>query len=594
MDWQEKWGVCYNKNRIRKNILWNKKCMVNGVKNVLQRRLLGYFLLISLVPTFLFLGCYLYSTQRQMQRQMQNERRILLEHAAEKIGSRITQVNEFVSWTVRDETIRSLMYRSSEQAAIYDETSHAAAQILREQFSYRPITRYMLAFILMGDNGIDLRAGTEGYLIDEAQIRFAMEHEQKSTQWDGITRNLTTLTENTMVIPYYRHITNESTGQSLGDLLILFSPDLFADELTEILLLDDEHLGLYNEKGELLFSAGTEPASEEQTKLLSVDIPSTGWKLQQKPETALGQQVWTLISAGCLFVAVVAGFLVALSVFLSKNISLPIERLTAHIRRLSSGDFTHTVTMVRGSSEIDEVDRRLQDMGDDIQRLLHQQEEKQRLELYMLQSQINPHFLYNTLNSIRLMATLQGKNSIAEMIEALGRLLRANLAGSEEMIPLREEIGLLESYLYIQDTRLKGKLCIEMQVPQELMECSVLKFVLQPLAENAILHGIGSRPTGGTLRIMAEKQEDVLLLSVADDGCGIAEEKAVELRKKLSIADAEAIPNGSHGMALRNVQTRIQLRWGKQYGLSFDTKLGMGTVMRLALPLLRREQEEED
>lgn len=568
--------------------------MVNGVKNVLQRRLLGYFLLISLVPTFLFLGCYLYSTQRQMQRQMQNERRILLEHAAEKIGSRITQVNEFVSWTVRDETIRSLMYRSSEQAAIYDETSHAAAQILREQFSYRPITRYMLAFILMGDNGIDLRAGTEGYLIDEAQILFAMEHEQKSPQWDGITRNLTTLTENTMVIPYYRHITNESTGQSLGDLLILFSPDLFADELTEILLLDDEHLGLYNEKGELLFSAGTEPASEEQTKLLSVDIPSTGWKLQQKPETALGQQIWTLISAGCLFVAVVAGFLVALSVFLSKNISLPIERLTAHIRRLSSGDFTHTVTMVRGSSEIDEVDRRLQDMGDDIQRLLHQQEEKQRLELYMLQSQINPHFLYNTLNSIRLMATLQGKNSIAEMIEALGRLLRANLAGSEEMIPLREEIGLLESYLYIQDTRLKGKLCIEMQVPQEMMECSVLKFVLQPLAENAILHGIGSRPTGGTLRIMAEKQEDVLLLSVADDGCGIVEEKAVELRKKLSIADAEAIPNGSHGMALRNVQTRIQLRWGKQYGLSFDTKLGMGTVMRLALPLLRREQEEED
>ena len=560
--------------------------MVNGMKNMLQRRLLGYFLLISLVPTFLFLGCYLYSTQRQMQRQMQNERRILLEHAAEKIGSRITQVNEFVSWTVRDETIRSLMYRSSEQAAIYDETSHAAAQILREQFSYRPITRYMLAFILMGDNGIDLRAGTEGYLIDVAQIRFAMEHEQKSPQWDGITRNLTTLTENTMVIPYYRHITNESTGQSLGD--------LFADELTEILLLDDEHLGLYNEKGELLFSAGTEPASEEQTKLLSVDIPSTGWKLQQKPETALGQQIWTLISAGCLFVAVVAGFLVALSVFLSKNISLPIERLTAHIRRLSSGDFTHTVTTVRGSSEIDEVDRRLQDMGDDIQRLLHQQEEKQRLELYMLQSQINPHFLYNTLNSIRLMATLQGKNSIAEMIEALGRLLRANLAGSEEMIPLREELGLLESYLYIQDTRLKGKLCVEMQVPQELMECSVLKFVLQPLAENAILHGIGSRPTGGTLRIMAEKQEGVLLLSVADDGCGIAEEKAVELRKKLSIADAEAIPNGSHGMALRNVQTRIQLRWGKQYGLSFDTKLGMGTVMRLALPLLRREQEEED
>ena len=79
------------------------------------------------------------------------------------------------------------------------------------------------------------------------------------------------------------------------------------------------------------------------------------------------------------------------------------------------------------------------------------------------------------------------------------------------MIPLREEIGLLESYLYIQDTRLKGKLCIEMQVPQEMMECSVLKLYFNRLQKIAILHGIGSRPTGGTLRIMAEKQEDVLL-----------------------------------------------------------------------------------
>lgn len=562
--------------------------MVNGVKNVLQRRLLGYFLLISLVPTFLFLGCYLYSTQRQMQRQMQNERRILLEHAAEKIGSRITQVNEFVSWTVRDETIRSLMYRSSEQAAIYDETSHAAAQILREQFSYRPITRYMLAFILMGDNGIDLRAGTEGYLIDEAQIRFAMEHEQKSPQWDGITRNLTTLTENTMVIPYYRHITNESTGQSLGDLLILFSPDLFADELTEILLLDDEHLGLYNEKGEVLFSAGTEPASEEQTKLLSVDIPSTGWKLQQKPETALGQQIWTLISAGCLFVAVVAGFLVALSVFLSKNISLPIERLTAHIRRLSSGDFTHTVTTVRGSSEIDEVDRRLQDMGDDIQRLLHQQEEKQRLELYMLQSQINPHFLYNTMDMINWMA-LQGQTSeISSAVQSLSRFYKLTLSRKKSISTIGEEEEHVSIYLKIQNMRYHDNISFISDIPDELTDYQIPKLTLQPVIENCVLHGILEKDTkAGTIVLTGWMEQEDIVLLISDDGVGIPPEKLSTIISGNSAGSS----SGGTNIAVYNTHQRLQILYGRAYGLTYTSRQGQGTEVQIRIPARRQTQE---
>ena len=554
--------------------------MVNGVKNVLQRRLLGYFLLISLVPTFLFLGCYLYSTQRQMQRQMQNERRILLEHAAEKIGSRITQVNEFVSWTVRDETIRSLMYRSSEQAAIYDETSHAAAQILREQFSYRPITRYMLAFILMGDNGIDLRAGTEGYLIDETQIRFAMEHEQKSPQWDGITRNLTTLTENTMVIPYYRHITNESTGQSLGDLLILFSPDLFADELTEILLLDDEHLGLYNEKGELLFSAGTEPASEEQTKLLSVDIPSTGWKLQQKPETALGQQIWTLISAGCLFVAVVAGFLVALSVFLSKNISLPIERLTAHIRRLSSGDFTHTVTMVRGSSEIDEVDRRLQDMGDDIQRLLHQQEEKQRLELYMLQSQINPHFMFNILSMLSMKAGLQGNKELQKLLSAFSRLIQGKIFRNGEIeIPLFQEMELIEFYLLLQGERFAGKITYDILCSEEVKNARIPRLSVEPLVENAVSHGLEPKPGSGHIRVEAKEENGKLWIQIKDDGVGFD----VEEQKKNK---GQAVEDEKHThIGLTNTQQMLHTIYGEEASMKIESTPGAGTCVTMCLPL---------
>ncbi len=563
--------------------------------STLQRKLLSYFLLLSLLPSILFLSCYLYLTQRQLKQQMHSERQMMLEHTVEKLENRVTQVNEFISWTLGNETIQGLLQQSEEQAAEYREENHKAAQILKEQFSYRPITQNMLSFIILGENGIDLRAGTEGYLIDAAQLKHIFRRYDEDLHWIGMIDNPTALTENPQVIGYIREIADENSGKRLGNLLILFSTDFVADEVSSILSLDSNRVSLHNAEGITLYQSSDIYQDEGKTDIISVEMLSTGWVLQQTVQgSMITSQLRSLIGSMCLLVAVIALLTAFLSVFLSRNISVPIERLTAHIRRLSGGDFSHRGTSQQSSSEIDELDHRLQNMGDNIQLLMRQQEEKQKLELRLLQSQMKPHFLYNTLNSIRMMAVLQGKNSISEMIEALGRLLRANLAGSEELILMSEELRLLESYLFIQNMRLKGKIHFTAEIPEELMCTPVLKFILQPLAENAILHGIGNQPLGGRITLRASCEQEVLLLTLQDNGCGMTADASEALRKKLKDVQntVDMKTAGTHGMALRNVQARIQLRWGREYGLTFQTEEGKGTQMEIRMPLLSSGKEK--
>ncbi|MGM9616306.1 histidine kinase [Butyricicoccus sp.] len=564
------------------------------MRNSLQHRLLVYFLVVSLLPSVFFLSYYLFSAQKEAEQQLQEDQQILLDHAMEKIESRLTQVNEFVSWTLHEETINGLLERTETQAAVYNAENHLAAQMLQEQFAYRPITQCMLSFILLGKNGVELRGGTEAYLIDTKQIQQVIASQQNNQYWGGCIDNLTLLTENPTVIVYCRPVMHQENGAYIGDLVILFSPQLISEELTDLLALEDGMVALYNDSGDLMFSSGQEPKADAQS--FSVHALSTGWTLTQTIETnVLNQQVKPILKSTLILAMTVIVLMIFLSIFLSQNLAAPINRMAMRIRRISEGDFSHLPeeTVRNHDSEIEELDRRIQDMGDSIQMLLQQQEEKQKLELQMLQAQMNPHFLYNTLSSIRLMASLQGKSSVAEMIEALSCLLRANLSGSSDLIPLSEEIELLNSYLYIQDTRLKGRLRYRFEVPDDLKNKQVLKFILQPLAENSILHGIGNNPLGGEIVLHVWEKDAALWLELCDDGVGMDETTVQSLRNRLAYGDISDTKQAGHGIALRNVQARIQLRWGKTYGLQLDSALSKGTCVCLRLPLLTAENGEE-
>jgi two-component system sensor histidine kinase YesM len=197
-------------------------------------------------------------------------------------------------------------------------------------------------------------------------------------------------------------------------------------------------------------------------------------------------------------------------------------------------------------------------------KVLADEKNKRDLEYRMLQSQINPHFLYNTLNSIKWMATIQNATGIAEMTTALSRLLKTLSKDIRKEVPLREELALLDDYMVIQKYRYGNSVNFEKQVPEDLLDTPIPRFILQPLVENAIFHGI--EPKGsGTIEFCASRRDADVLLSLNDDGVGMGSE-------------------ATSGTGLRNIDERLRCAFGDGYGISIKSKDGKGTTVTVRLP----------
>ena len=201
----------------------------------------------------------------------------------------------------------------------------------------------------------------------------------------------------------------------------------------------------------------------------------------------------------------------------------------------------------------------------------------------MLQNQINPHFIYNTLNSIKWMATIQHAPGIAEMTMALSRLLKSVSKGNERLVPLQEEFALLNDYFTIQQYRYGGTITMDVTYIEDerlCRDCMIPRFTLQPLVENAIFHGI--EPTGecGTITLTGREENGDLYLCVEDDGAGIEPERLA------NILTVESKRSGSslNGIGIANVHKRLQLIYGRQYGLSVESELGKYTRVTVHLP----------
>lgn len=215
-----------------------------------------------------------------------------------------------------------------------------------------------------------------------------------------------------------------------------------------------------------------------------------------------------------------------------------------------------------------------------------EQQLKRRAELKALQAQINPHFLYNTLDSIRWKAEGIGASDISEMTKALGTLFRVGLSRGREIIALREEMCHVVSYLQIQKQRYGDMLSYTVDLPQELEEWYVVKLILQPLVENAIYHGIKERETPGQVHITGRKEGDTLLLCVEDDGPGIAPQRLEILQKDL----ARGLCVSGEGYGIFNVNERVRLYFGTQYGLFLESVAGEGCRATVKLPCVPQRE----
>ena len=214
------------------------------------------------------------------------------------------------------------------------------------------------------------------------------------------------------------------------------------------------------------------------------------------------------------------------------------------------------------------------------------EKQKKDLEYQILQSQINPHFLYNTLNSIKWMATIQNAPGIAEMTTSLARLMKNISKGTASLIPLKEELDLVKDYFLIQQYRYGGSISIEYQIESDdLYQCRLHRFSLQPMVENALFHGIEPKGCAGKIIIKAEKTDGpnsdlALRISVTDNGVGMTQETISQVLSGESSPSADFFKQ----VGIGNVNKRIQYDFGPDYGIHIESRLGEYTTVSIILP----------
>lgn len=274
----------------------------------------------------------------------------------------------------------------------------------------------------------------------------------------------------------------------------------------------------------------------------------------------------------------------AIMVSLTHYITQPISRIMEKINRIALNDYSFDPELEKPNNEMGQVGARLNELGLAVQKLLDEtvalHEERTEIEMALLQSQVNPHFLYNTLNSVHWMAVMQKNTGIEKVVRSLVSLLKNVSKGVSDKIPLTDELALLGDYVNIQSVRYMGAFDYLCKVPDVLREYRIIKFTLQPIVENAMLHGVVPKGTFGIITVDAYEDGDDLVITVTDDGVGMSPEEVETLFRQGDRPDKSSMS----GIGVANVNRRLKLAYGNQYGISVESEKGIYTKVLVRIP----------
>lgn len=334
---------------------------------------------------------------------------------------------------------------------------------------------------------------------------------------------------------------------------------------------------------------------QKQKRMTTVKtVGYTGWKLvsvmpmKDVISQYSGMQTYIFIIAICL-----AFIFVQLSSYITKKITDPIYRLEKAVGKLEAGDWSAEIK-VSGSEEIRHLAKSIRSMVNQLRQLMEdvvtEQELKRKSELDALQTQINPHFLYNTLDSVVWMIENEKYEGAVTMVTSLARLFRISISKGKSIISVKEELDHGAYYMAIQNVRYKNKFTYRIEASEDIKTKATVKLILQPMIENAIIHGMAymDEDDGGEIVIRAYEKENQLIMEVEDNGCGMTEEQIREIQ---SGKNREKSPGSGIGMG--NVHERIQIYFGKEYGVQIFSEPDEGTLIRINMPLLAIEDIRE-
>ncbi|AZO93629.1 sensor histidine kinase [Halocella sp. SP3-1] len=312
-------------------------------------------------------------------------------------------------------------------------------------------------------------------------------------------------------------------------------------------------------------------------------IENSGWKIIKTISTDYLYKEINRIQNYIIYVGIFYGFLIILfMIIFSFRYTKPMFRMMGVIEKVEKGDLTVRMD-VNCNDEIGQLGDSLNNMIDEMQNLINklikEEREKKEVELEALHAQINPHFLHNTLNTIKWMAKINGNESVSKAITALVKLLRISTNLGKDMITLGEEIEYVKNYLFIHRLRFNESIIVNFNMEEDCLDQMVPKFILQPVVENSIIYGMENDQVELNIIIKIFKNNDKIIIEIIDNGPGIDNET---LKKILT---TESDRNKFTKVGLNNIDRRLKLYFGKEYGVKIKSKLGQGTKVILILPI---------
>lgn len=360
-------------------------------------------------------------------------------------------------------------------------------------------------------------------------------------------------------------------------------------------MLGNNQLDLYGDYSE---KAVIERINGKRYAIQSFELPElSGRIITTVPISNLMKELESLKKASYILLVITLLLISFPYTMLMMNILKPLTKLMKFMKSLKGGnlDVLHSKVTLEGYAEIEvisnEFNTMLERINDLTERLLdttsklYQKDiEKQRAEFAFLQSQINPHFLSNTLDSIKGIALVKGNRDIYEMTTALSTMMRYSIQGRDE-VSLEEELKIVNAYVKIYQGRFPDKIAFEKHCADEFLSIRVPKMMIQPIVENALGHGLEPRGNSGLVLIRINKNNDGNLeITIADNGVGIEQDRLYQIIERLNNQDAASTSDDHIG--IQNVHNRIQLKYGEHYGVAIDSVSGQGTEVKLTLPIL--------
>ena len=516
------------------------------------------------------------------------------------IDSNINTVMTFSNWICLDSTInnyvQSVAETYTEDKILGRKLSMMTWNHLNNEFNIVGVRNYIDRVVIStidGKNFLqDIAGGGASSSSNTPQMIMASSFYEPlisspSFSWYGICKNPMSKSGNPPIIPIIRAIYKADSSEVLGWVYMDIPVSVIIDSLKSFVFENDDALYLtFTEGVSYRYDGRSFVKDSLPAGLVTYTLPETGWKLSYLPsESALKARMKLYLALIILIFTVILFAGIILSLSLHRIITKPVSKLIDRLDQIGLGDFSRDPS-IEWPNELGEIGIGINSLSQNVSDLMEKrildEKTKHDLEYQVLQSQINPHFLYNTLNTIKWMATIQGSEGIADMSTALSRLMKNIAKGTESVISLKDEFALLDDYFTIMKYRYGGTIELGYETEDEaLLQCKINRFSLQPIIENSIFHGIEPKGSAGKIVVHTYKNDDKLFIDVTDNGVGMTKETIDDVLSGKARSSNEFFRQ----IGVSNVNERIKYTFGEEYGMHITSEVGSFTTTTLILPL---------